>query len=127
MVNMPTMCTSCFYGYIYDSNSSSCSPDASCNSQEDCSYCPTGHVRVNTDPATPNASCQACSGNCQRCSPSNLSECTSCYMGTYLNPTNQCVACSTGCKTCISKAICLGCMSGYVSVEPAMLINNDNS
>ena len=124
----PSTCTSCFYGWTYSSGSNSCSSDLSCNSDDGCSYCPTGYVRTNTDMTTANASCSTCSAsaNCQRCSPTNVSECTSCYSGAYLNPNGQCVSCPTGCESCVSLALCFSCMSGYVSMEAPRVINNEN-
>ena len=123
----PSNCTRCFYGWTYSSTNNSCVPDTSCNSQNDCSYCPVGYARTSTSASAGSATCSQCSAgsNCQRCSPSDLSSCTSCYEGAYLN-NSQCTSCPTGCASCLSSSLCLSCQDGYVAVGLPQLISINN-
>lgn len=84
------------------------------------SACPSGYY-LNT------GSCSRCSANCLECTSATV--CTSCPVGTFLNPVTSacaatcpngmfpsgslCAACPVGCLICNSATLCSSCASGY--------------
>jgi len=116
--NQPSTCTSCIYGFIYNTNAlQNCQVNnTNCNQNMNCTYCALGFVLVvnNTQTAI-NQTCQACNTSCSRCMPNNINMCTGC-MNPYYLYNYTCQPCFVGCASCSSKNICIFCAFGYVSV-----------
>jgi hypothetical protein len=118
LTNAATTCQSCLFGYINNAtNIQNCLVNVTtCNANLNCMYCPYGYALVVTaSNAAINQTCVACNSNCARCTSSNITFCTSCHSGFYLNNNNVCVACGVGCSSCSSLNICFSCKSGYIA------------
>lgn len=104
------MCSKCLAGYILDGHS--CSPDLSCNSQENCEVCPMGSVLIHH-------LCQPCTVSdihCTRCSPTDLKLCLTCKKGFFLQG-GVCSDCGPTCDDCQSDNFCLTCTHRYFNVQ----------
>lgn len=124
--NAATTCQTCIFGFINNSTSlQNCQYNVStCNANLNCMYCPLNYVLlVNNTATTLNQTCVQCNTNCARCLVTNVTSCTSCMTGSYLNlNTNACVSCSVGCASCTSLSACFSCKSGYIAQTQASLI-----
>ncbi|MBQ8476847.1 hypothetical protein IJ531_07285 [bacterium] len=95
--NTTGICTKCNAGYKLISNNC----NTACSSNE---YCPAG-----------NTGAVNCSSKWSGCVSCNLSNCTECSLGYYINGTG-CTVCSNvsaGCYKCSSGTVCTGCNAGY--------------
>jgi len=128
--NQPSTCTSCLYGYVFNTNSANnCqNNNTNCNQNMNCSYCGMGFsMVVNNTMAYINQTCQACRPSCSRCLPKNLSVCTGCFISSYLL-NGSCVSCPAGCLACISQKICYACSQGYyANLYPTVSYQYDNN
>ena len=78
-----------------------------------------------TNSVSINQTCIVCnsSSNCARCLSSNVTQCTSCYKGTYLNG-GVCLSCMTGCAKCLSLGQCTACAEGYIPAQSGSTAGN---
>jgi len=107
----PSACTSCLFGYTFNSQSNACTSQTTCTN-EVCVTCPLGTIPSTSSVGT----CTQCtqSSNCARCNSANVTSCVSCLNGYYLNTNSStCVACSNGCAVCTSANHCITCSSGF--------------
>jgi hypothetical protein len=93
--------------------------------------CPYGYYFNENNNATMfTQTCVQCAtgSNCARCmvssnSSSNLTMCTSCFPGSYLNGTS-CASCNTGCAFCATLGQCLICSPGYIATQSGSIAGN---
>ena len=81
-----------------------------CSSCEEgsCEACLSGFVLDSSS-----AVCQSCPANCEACSLSDATTCTTCRAGTYLSA-GACLVCTTPCLTCSAATTnCTACVPGY--------------
>ena len=57
--------------------------------------------------------CRGCSIQCAECNLYNITECTACSDGLFLNSNSQCEACPANCESCGSATSCAYCEDGY--------------
>ena len=57
--------------------------------------------------------CRGCAITCAQCNPLNITECTSCADGLFLDYSRQCVKCPEKCLECGSATVCGVCVDGY--------------
>lgn len=121
----PALCTSCVAGYSFNSKGlQNCVPQTGCSKTGNCTVCPFNYKLIFTNtPTNKNQTCLACNAqsNCARCTSGNVSVCTSCLSGSYLNPSGVCVSCTAGCSSCLGKSICLICATGYIAQKAAAI------
>jgi len=104
-------CTSCFSGYIFNSNSATClrcGPNClTCSSSNanQCLTCINGSYLSGTN-------CQPCSPTCITCS-GTASSCQTCLPGQYYSG-SSCAPCSLNCFNCSSFSQCITCNNGFV-------------
>ena len=81
-----------------------------CSSSSTCVECGVGYMLVS-------GNCVQCLGNCLSCVLTDLSACTACAPGFYLQEDTQlCLACSSAlphCYQCDSTLTCTQCEAGY--------------
>lgn len=119
-VTAPSTCLTCVAGYIVNPSSiQNCQPSVECSNNSTCSVCPFGFVLSAQK-------CVACDSNaqCSRCLATNITSCTSCFIGSYLSPVNSCLACPTGCATCLNKVSCLTCSSGFTAASTSISLTS---
>jgi hypothetical protein len=111
----PTICTSCFAGYTYNSASFSCAAQLAFSNTSLTGICPLGYMLSS-------GQCIQCLGNCGACvNATNI--CTGCKIGSYLNPANNlCLLCPIGCLACTLSVSCQLCSPGYFL--PSTTINS---
>jgi len=116
-----TSCTSCFIGYILSASACvaiSTLPSTSTSNLQNCAnafntttntlvctLCLQGYTQ------TPSG-CAPCVLGCLTCNPAQLTTCTTCAPGYFLNSTSNCQACISNCVQCSSVG-CMQCTAGY--------------
>lgn len=105
----PSACTSCPIGYALQSNTcvsfstfnntvqatlQNCAIANTINGLGYCSLCLLGST------LTSGQVCAPCISGCLICTPSQITTCTTCTPGYYLNSQLNCTSCSTACDSC---------------------------
>lgn len=110
--NKPTQCLSCFGGS--NLSGKTCVQDLSCNNYKNCTSCGQGNGYILLG-----AYCYSCSpiSKCIQCRTTNISACSLCENGYYINSVDTCSACPSKCISCISEKVCLSCREGYTFAE----------
>ncbi len=105
------ICSACYLGYTLNQTSNTCTLNCqsplctSCTTNTNCGSCVNGYAAIG-------GVCRACVGapTCIQCNPANLSICTSCIQGYFVNQTsNTCQPCNVpGCayNKCNNNGIC---------------------
>lgn len=110
IISQTSVCLSCYSGAIFNSTTSTCGLNTTCNSDSSCTDCGVGFNYILVG-----STCMDCPTieNCIQCSTANTQNCKYCKQGLYPNTTGGCSACSSNCTACISSTICSSCVSGF--------------
>jgi proprotein convertase subtilisin/kexin type 5 len=96
--NKYNQCLTCFAGYVYDAALKTCNVDMTCNTTGTCFACPLNMVLVNSYCI----GCVLSDSHCDNCLATNVSACSSCIAGYYLDASGSCAACNSACSVCVS-------------------------